>query len=1031
MNSDSKFFTNKKGQTLLERFKESLPKNTKYFDILVAYFRASGFLEIYEHLESIEKIRILVGININKVTYQLIESSQDLLDHSFSSEEARENYLNCAIREINSQDDKKVEKGLRKFVEFIESGKLEVKVYPKSPIHAKIYIIRKDPKKVEDIGKVITGSSNFSYSGLQGNLEFNVELKDSQDVRFALEEFEGLWKESVDITQDYVTAIREKTWLRDNIMPYELYLKFLYEYFGLERINRDKKPIQDVPEGFLKLQYQSDAVEEVVEKIEKYGGAYLADVVGLGKTYITAMVARVAKGPFMVICPPKLTDYWHDIFFDFGVPVGIFSSGDLKNILKKNLDRYEYVVIDEAHKFRNEKTHQYEMLERIVVGKKVILVSATPLNNEPMDIGSQIFLFQDKYRSDLPGLRNLRYFFKYLQTRINKINRKKDPQKYIETVRESAELIRRKVLKQLMVRRTRKEVEDNYTKDLDKRGVSFPKIVPPDQIFYKFNDLENEVFEETLETIKQLTYSRYRPLTYLKSDIVDSSELIGQYNLKSFMKGLLIKRLDSSFNAFKQTLARFIESYKKFIEMYERGTVFISKEINVFELMENDDEGVILSKFEEQLEKGKKGKKYKSKDFRPGFKQDLQKDRKLLEALERKWEAIDRDPKLEKFIFELRNNKILEDKEKKLIVFTESKDSAEYLENGLRRILKEKIVKAVHGSSPKEDFRKVRRNFDPNVKKEDQEDEIRLLIATDALSEGINLHRANIIVNYDIPWNSTKVLQRVGRVNRIGQHEKIHIFNFFPVEEAEEQIGLKQKAVTKLQAFYDALGEDAQYLTKEEEFASQGLFEKVNSVDFLGGEEIVTSSELPYLSSAKSYLTKANKLLTYFKIGEIDKIYISSEEEEIDFQSAVESLKSSPKDKKQSIPFERFYELKEENRKKFVSDLKQDLKHGLPSRGNIPIVLDQIETLIRSDLWTDEERNYLQDVQLTIEIGINDQTIKNLKQGLEKAKNEREKFEVIKKNIDKELVEKKIAKENGRKEQRKHQRVILSEYFTD
>jgi len=1020
VNSDSKFFTNKEGQTLLERFKEILPKNTKYFDILVGYFRASGFLEIYEYLESIEKIRILVGINIDKATYQLIESSQDLLDKSFSSEEARENYLNCAIREINSQDDKKVEKGVRKFIEFIESGKVEIKVYPKSPIHAKIYIVRKDPQKVEDFGKVITGSSNFSHSGLEGNLEFNVELKDSQDVKFALEHFEKLWNESVDITQDYVTAIREKTWLKDDILPYELYLKFLYEYFGPERIGLDKKPIQDVPEDFLKLQYQSDAVEEIIEKVEKYGGAYLADVVGLGKTYISAMIAKVAKGPFMVICPPKLIDYWHDIFFDFGVPVGIFSNGDLKNVLKKNLDRYEYVVIDEAHKFRNEKTHQYEMLERIVVGKKIILVSATPLNNEPMDIGSQIFLFQDKYRSDLPGLRNLRYFFKHLQTKINKINRKKDPQKYIEAVRESAELIRLKVLKQLMVRRTRKEVEDNYTEDLKKRGVSFPKIVPPNQMFYKFNRLENEVFEKTLEAIKQLTYSRYLPLTYLKTDIVDSSELIGQYNLKSFMKGLLIKRLDSSFSAFKQTLARFIKSYENFIRMYERGSVFISKEINVFELMENDDEGVILSKFEEQLEKGKKGKKYKSKDFRPGFKQDLQKDKKLLEGLERNWEDIKHDPKLEKFIFELRNNKILKDKEKKIIVFTESKDSAEYLENELKEVLEEKTIKAVHGSSPKEYFRRIRRNFDPNIKKENQEDEIRLLIATDALSEGINLHRANIIVNYDIPWNSTKVLQRVGRVNRIGQHEKIHIFNFFPVEEAEEQIGLKQKAVAKLQAFYDALGEDAQYLTKEEEFASQGLFEKVNSADFLGGEEIIASSELPYLNeirkvrdknfafyqkikklpartrSAKSHASKINELLTYFKIGEVDKIYITSEEEELDFQSA-----------------------------------EQDLKHGLPSQGNIPVVLEQIETLIRSDLWTNEERNYLQDVKLAIEIGINDQTIKNLKQGLEKAKNEKEKFEVIKKNIDKGLVEKKIAKENTRKEQRKHQRVILSEYFTD
>lgn len=232
MNTDLTFFTNEKGSTLLDRFKVTLENNTKFFDVLVGYFRTSGFFNLYKSLEKVEKIRILVGINVNKQAQELITKAKDeQLTIKFSHKEAKDTFSDELTKEMEeSEDNVDVEQGVQKFIEFIKSGKLEIKAYPSQEIHAKVYIIRKDTTKSEDYGRVITGSSNFSISGLRENLEFNVELKDSRDVKFALEKFEALWKDSVDISEKYIETINLRTWLNNAVTPYELYLKFLYEY---------------------------------------------------------------------------------------------------------------------------------------------------------------------------------------------------------------------------------------------------------------------------------------------------------------------------------------------------------------------------------------------------------------------------------------------------------------------------------------------------------------------------------------------------------------------------------------------------------------------------------------------------------------------------------------------------------------------------------------------------------------------------------------------------------------------------------
>lgn len=190
--NDLTFFTNEQGQTLSDRFKKIIKNNTQFFDVLVGYFRASGFYEIYEALENVEKIRILVGINVDEETVLVnnVAKSSDGEKYYFSTKEIK-TFTKKAIKEEleNSEDTYEIDLGVKKFIEYLQNGKIEIRVYPYDKIHAKVYIMRKDLDKSEDFGKVITGSSNFSYSGLKGNLEFNVELKNSADVKYALDKF--------------------------------------------------------------------------------------------------------------------------------------------------------------------------------------------------------------------------------------------------------------------------------------------------------------------------------------------------------------------------------------------------------------------------------------------------------------------------------------------------------------------------------------------------------------------------------------------------------------------------------------------------------------------------------------------------------------------------------------------------------------------------------------------------------------------------------------------------------------------------
>ena len=682
-NTDLTFFTNEPERDLYSRFSKILKSNTQFFDVLVGYFRTSGFFKMYDAMETVEKIRILVGLNVDKYTVKIIDKANAEIKYEAPTmKEAKESFSENVENEFAQSDTtSQIEQGVRTFIEWLKNGKLEMRMYVDAPIHAKVYIMRKDMNKIPDTyGSVITGSSNFSEAGLQNNLEFNVELKDSRDVQFALEKFEELWVQGVPVTEEYIEAVEKKTWLRNDITPYEIYLKTLYEFFR-EEINSDKDLLADnlLPDGYMKLQYQIDAVVQAKKILEAYNGVFISDVVGLGKTYICAMLAKsLKKGRKLVICPPVLVDYWKDVLLEFDVAAEVKSLGKLESILEKGVDKYKYVFIDEAHRFRNQGTESFSKLHKICYGKKVVLISATPINNYSSDIENQIYLFQPKHNSTIIGVKNLEGFFRELRTKEKKYT--KGTQMYLDQLRENSEEIRDKILRHIMIRRTRGEIKEYYAEDLKRQGLSFPKLGTPEPIVYTFDDDTNMVFNETVDVIKNFKYSRYKPLVYLKDTKKYASLLTSQHNMGGFMKSILVKRLESSFYAFKNTLQRFQDSYEKFIAMYDSGEVYISKKIDVYDLLDNGDDDKLMDLVEAETVMH-----FKSTDFNEKFIKDLKWDLTKLKYLSSMWANITADPKLEQFKLELQENKKLVGNKK--IVFTESKETAEYLAENLAEML--------------------------------------------------------------------------------------------------------------------------------------------------------------------------------------------------------------------------------------------------------------------------------------------------------------------------------------------------------
>lgn len=1040
--NDLKFFTNEPERDLYTRFSKILKSNTQFFDILVGYFRSSGFFKLVDAMKDIEHIRVLVGLNVDKQTVSIIDRA--------TIKESKEEFTKAVEKEFEEADaNADVEKGVRVFIDWLKSGKMEMRMYTEQPIHAKVYIMRKDMEKVPDMfGSVITGSSNFSEAGLVNNLEFNVELKDAADVEFALEKFEELWKSGVPITSEYIETVEKKTWLRNDITPYEIYLKTIYEFFR-EEINSDTDTFSDdmFAEGYMKLRYQKDAVIQAKKILDAYNGVFISDVVGLGKTYIATMLAKtLKKGKKLIICPPVLIDNWKNALLDFDVAARVESAGKLEALIDEGVDQYKYVFIDEAHRFRNQVTNSYEMLHKICHGKKVILISATPINNYSSDIENQLMLFQSKHDSTIVGVKDLEGFFRTLRRKEKAF--KKGTAAYLEQQRKNSEEIRDKILRHTMVRRTRSEIREYYADDMEKQGLTFPKLGSPIPIEYTFDDVTDSIFKETVGIIKTFRYSRYKPLTYLREPSPEiNAMLVSQHNMGGFMKSILIKRLESSFYAFKLTLHRFLESYERFIKMYETGDIWISKKLNVFDLLENENIDKLI-----EAEKNDDAMHFKAEAFNANFIKDLKWDLNKLRYMENLWDDITEDPKLEQFIEELGHNDKMWGNKK--IIFTESKETAEYLGENLKEIYGDRAVVYSAGSGAHVKAR-IEDSFNPKMK--DKKDLYDLLITTDVLAEGVNLHRANCLINYDLPWNPTRIMQRVGRINRVGtEHDEIFVFNFFPTAQSSEHMPLKDRILEKLQAFHDTLGEDFKYLSDEEEVSAQKLFDDLN--DDLEQDDDRGNPELAYLTlirklrdeepaafeKIKRLPKKANTgrispkvggdaAISFIRKGALKTFFMTethTDSLQVSFLDAIEYLKCEPDEEKISVG-ENFYTFFEANNKSFDDFIIEEEVITVSAKGsaasNDKAILRCLKAFKTVKTFTDDQETKIAKMITLFENGdIPAATTKKIVKEMKKYSDPLQLYDVIESHIDDTYFE---AKKTGGNKVDGEKQVILSCYM--
>lgn len=846
---NSHIFTNKDGNTLIKEFEGVLQHNPQIrnLDAVVGFLRASGYFSLRPFLDNIGKVRVLIGIDVDKYIAKAAQQGKLFFG---AEEEVKEEYLRKTRTDIESSNYRKdIEDGIYLMVQDLLDKKLELRAHPSKKIHAKIYVLYPDNFNQYSQSMAITGSSNLSGNGLgitqDKQYEFNVKLDRYDDVKFAKDEFEQLWNEAegCEITSEDIKAAIDRTYLKGDVPPYDLYIKMLMEYYADRVLETDSADPFDMPEGYTKYDYQMDAVIEGYQKLIRYDGFFLSDVVGLGKTIVATMIAKkflIENGyehtKILVVYPPAVEQNWKSTFKDFGIDkyAKFITNGSLSKVLDEedynywNAEEYDLILVDEAHKFRSHTTSAFEQLQEIckmprleagnIPGykKKVMLISATPMNNSPADIYTEILLFQDPRHCTIDGVSNLTAFFSPLIKEFKRL--RKNNNTSIEDFKQLAEKVRDRIIKPLTVRRTRTDIESipRYNKDVN----GFPKVEHPIENQYELNEHLANLFEQAIQILdKKLTYARYQAIAYLKPEVAnglyDNAELISR-SLAGIRKNGLVKRLESSFYAFQVSIENFHQANQNMIDMFDNDKVYIAPDLDINLLLESGlSEEEIEEKLNAKASNNPKNAIFHAADFRPEFIDMLHNDQAILEQMLADWKDIsdEDDSKFAKFNELLKHELFKSDRnpEKKLVVFSESVDTVDYLKRRINR----KDVLVISAQNRNKQFKTIRENFDANYKQ--KLNEYNIILTTDVLAEGVNLHRSNVIVNYDTPWNSTRLMQRIGRVNRIGSASK-HIYNyvFYPSREGNKQINLNQIALSKIQSFHSTFGEDNQIYSQEE-----------------------------------------------------------------------------------------------------------------------------------------------------------------------------------------------------------------------
>jgi superfamily II DNA or RNA helicase len=888
------FITNSEEKNLSKVIQGILPSKATSLDFLVGYFYFSGIEEIYNNIAD-KKMRILVGLEMDRE----LQNKTSEIDFAFkkktSSRQEIRNEFNESLTYLFNKSDyfesSKRAEAFKIYYHKIKDGSLEIRK-TLEPCHAKMYIFEYREEFAEDgetPGCVITGSSNLTYSGLRGQNEINVRFQNKAEYVEAEKIFADLWENAVVIADkehiaDFDNGVIKHIWYEKLPSPYLLYIKSLYEYFNIDTSKHIRTPYDITKGKFLNLKYQEDAVRMALTTIEKHNGVIVSDVVGLGKSIIASAVGNNLNLRTIIIAPPHLVPQWEEYRSEFNINAFVFSRG----MIEKALDKYRMltrgeeqwlIILDEAHNYRNEFTRDYALLHQLCQGNKVMLLTATPFNNQPSDIYSMVKLFQIPTKSTLQTVENLGESFRELISTYKQIKKSQKAKEIsgdeLQLAVESIAKRIRTIISPLVIRRSRLDLKgiDSYAKDLKLQNIEFAEVADPELLDYKLGNLR-ELYLTTLRQIspkdtdnnlteddfdydsenddvpekksEELVFqaARYKPVVYVKpefeKELKEKIEATGleynlfrgtQKNLSKFMRTLLVRRFESSQHAFHKSLDNMIincENILVWAEKRKSVPVFKKGQLPDIEDLYESTSDMIPEMVEDQIDAaiGKLEARgmfeIKTDWLFPSFFDDLYADIELLKSLQKQWQKVteENDPKLKEFI-KIISAKLKNEPNRKIVVFSQFADTVDYLGKKMKAAgLPVFSYTSANSSSGNKDI--IRANFDAGLNEYKQQNVFQVLVATDAISEGYNLHRAGAIFNYDIPYNPTRVIQRVGRINRINKKmfSKLHIYNYFPTDIGEAETRTQEISMLKMAMIHAIMGEDTKILTSEEKLRS-------------------------------------------------------------------------------------------------------------------------------------------------------------------------------------------------------------------
>ena len=821
-------------------------------DVTTAFFNLRGLEALDPEIERLQALRLLLG--------KEQEQSFVVGDRLLAELEDAATRGETTAREI------------RRWRDFLAQDSVEVRRYAKTFLHGKAYIVHGVPA----LGVIgIVGSSNFTGAGLTTNRELNAVLKQESAVRDLQGWFEALWQEAEDYKTELLELLERFTRV---YTPYEVYIKAIYEAVR-DKLGQELAEQEQKPSPIALADFQHDGYLAAKEILESYGGVLIADSVGLGKTYLALRLlddyAYRERQTALIVCPAAIREtVWRRLLQRFAIPYELVSMEEVSRSEFPTDDyarRFRVIVVDESHNFRNPDAKRWGNLFRVItrgdLDKKVILLTATPVNNTVFDLYHQLRLItRDQPRFLLAaGIANLRDYFRRAE--------------------ENKEALY-EVLEALAVRRSRPFIRQNYPEaEIDGQQIRFPER-KLHTVRYSLKDTYGpDLYRRIASTIESLLLAPYQVELYRKA-LVEArrwanliplfeapdegeegmmrrlQEALGwspeearaflmavgrQTALAHILRVLYLKRLESSVEALRISLRRLHGFLERFLQALEAGRLLGAEDYRQWLRMEGpDEEGpegeegweAFLSSLPEL-----RADRYDLARLRTAVEADL----RALEGIQRELEQDRPDDKLEAL------KRLLASRElqgRKIVVFSYFKDTARYLHRRLSgdpALAGRRLAIVDSDVRPQERTERIQR-FAPRANGRADlppAEEIHILISTDVLSEGQNLQDADVIVNYDLHWNPVRMVQRVGRLDRLGSpHPIIHVYNFFPEEELEELLRLLQRLHEKLDAINRTVGLDASILGETPNPMDFNILRRLEREDLKALQELEAESEL-------------------------------------------------------------------------------------------------------------------------------------------------------------------------------------------